>query len=250
MTLNVKMEKIMAKIIKKKILHKKCGNPKCKHAKNWIHAPACEMCGWDFALQRLPRKRQQATDAELDALLDAEVDNLINNLVIQAPLPPNKAKKACPNCAHMCYHAAVICESCEFNFETNQKKEITKEEQEDFENKRVSLGVRPVFSRIPHHEWMNFDGKDLKTWATNFNRELRQMFQGEHLFSESILAYAEVKMEKHLPTLTEMFMVVKYGVSEWHPHPTNRLLEIGEMLTQNEQLETNRRLQTFCSIMS
>lgn len=224
-----------------KAKNKKCGNTKCGFKKCWINAPFCEECGWDFKLQKMPKKPKEIVIDDDDD--DDVEEEFVSVNVKEKPKPVTE--KICPNCAHKCWHAAPWCESCEFDFITNRKKEITVQVKEEI--KRAFLGVRPIFSRIPHHDWMDYKGKtesDLRQWATAFNRNLRLMFPGEHIYAESILDFVDSTKAKAMAPykvlLYDWFSVFHRGISEWRPHPTNRLLDRGEMLTPDEQVEKNR----------
>lgn len=104
----------------KKRLFKKC--PSCKFAKCWDQARVCEECGYDFKLQRKPRKAVAPT-------FDDDEDDIQIPIPVPLTAKPAVTHKECPGCKNQCWHAAPFCEKCEWNFKTNSPKEAPKPEK-------------------------------------------------------------------------------------------------------------------------
>jgi hypothetical protein len=120
----------MAKEAKKK-LFRKC--PSCKFAKCWDRAEECEQCGFNFKLGRKVRNRT-VTIEKPEAISEDDEFAFLNDIDLK-PKAPKETKKPCPECGHICWHAAQICENCEYDFLTKETRQIRVERDEKLQRK-------------------------------------------------------------------------------------------------------------------
>ena len=99
----------------KKRLFKKC--PSCNFKKCWEKASKCENCDYDFKLGRKIRPR--AAVIEKPDISEDDEFAFLNSIDEKKP---KEFKKTCPECGHMCWHAAPMCENCEWDFINKRNK--------------------------------------------------------------------------------------------------------------------------------
>jgi hypothetical protein len=126
--------------------------------------------------------------------------------------------------------------------ESRKRKHHEDEPEQPKKAERTPLGARPRFSLIEREPWMDdYDGdpNNLRAWANNFLRKLREKFS-VHLFAGCIVEWAEewsknakLRDPKTVSQLADWY-AVKKGVVTWKPHPHSKMLENGFILTDEE----------------
>lgn len=238
----------------KKLLFKAC--PKCKFAKCWSQAKTCENCGYDFKLQRMPRKHKEPVFEDDD--------------IVVAPVQetPKETNKACPDCGHTCFHKAPFCEKCKYNFVTKESARAQEEREKAqeklnkklgietsevkpiVEETRQQLGYKPLFRDLKPQPWMDMKpGANVSHWAAHFISMLRSVLGKENVYPACVIEYAEYHSQSApvraaVPELLKLYQPPTKGISQWQlvKLPNGEIAYRGEILTGTETQSTYRKI--------
>lgn len=91
--------------------------PNCKFEKCWYKAHVCEKCDYNFEERK--RKRLEKRDDSIPTIKILKVE-------------PKVLHKVCPACQYeKCWHAAFVCEKCDYDFVLGKKKKVNLAEYQE-----------------------------------------------------------------------------------------------------------------------